>query len=78
MQAHHMHNANMRIATDASMLTQQDLMRAQMGGGNIRIQAQQTQVSPNSDFLSPYPAQTPGSHHSQVHFNPSILYIILI
>lgn len=63
-----MHNGNhmtMQIATDATMLTQQDLIRAQMGG-NIRIQAQQTQVSPNSDFLSPYPAQTPGSHHSQV------------
>lgn len=44
---------------------QQELVRAQMSGG-MRVQAQQTQVSPNSDFLSPYPAQTPGSHHSQV------------
>lgn len=59
----HMHNngnqmtLNMQVCNEAGM---------QHMSGNMRIQAHQTQVSPNSDFLSPYPAQTPGSHHSQV------------
>jgi hypothetical protein len=58
----HMHNGNqmnlnMQVCSEAGM---------QHMGRNMRIQTHQTQVSPSSEFLSPYPAQTPGSHHSQV------------